>query len=61
MFEKETKFQFHTAFVPVVKTQSLKSEHLFCTLKCLMKKVCIFLVIVNLSTAYLKSLKKTFK
>ena len=42
MFQKETKFQ--TAFVPVVKTQSLKSEHLFCTLKCLMKKVWRLLV-----------------
>ena len=37
MFKKQT--EFHTAFVPVVKTQSLKSDHLFCTLKCLMKKV----------------------
>ena len=52
MFEKETKF--HTAFVPVVKTQITQVRTFILYVKMSHEKG-IFLVMVNLSTAYLKS------
>ena len=59
MFEKETKF--HTAFVPVVKTQITQVRTFILYVKMTHEKGMYILDMVTLSTAYLKSLKKTFK